>query len=169
MSKSVPRVELGLVRVNPGDATTVQEAIVRLTEWLRAEDPRSDNSYRPQRMGSVLTNGHFLQWSVRYAIVRSKSNHNGWPPRVLRPDSRGEILTNRSMKLGVCRVREDEAERFRGACLAFIATYCQGGEVLNQSKFLTLSAVGFADCVLQNPKLHNLPVPPWSVMLFDQV
>ena len=167
-SKSVfSRVELGQVRVSPGDAAIVQQSRIRLTRWLTKEPTDSDNRYRPARLGAMLSTGQFVNWSIRYAIVRAEQGHRGWPERILREVKRAEILAARELSLGACRVRQAEAQALRMACLDFVETLSGPTESINQSKFLTLAVVGFAECVRQTTALRNLPLPPWSgQMLF---
>ena len=168
MGKSTPtdsRVELGQVRVHLGDATVVQEARVRLTRWLVGEPDDSDTRYRPPRMGAVLSDGQFIAWAVRYAIVRAEQGHRAWPSRILERAKRTQILQGRKLPLGACRVGRPEAKAFRMACLDFVETLSGPTESINQSKFLTLAVVGFAECVRQTAALRNLPLPPWSGQL----
>ena len=68
----------------------------------------------------------------------------------------------RGIVLGACRVAPGEATAFRRACLSFFETICDPTEDINQSKFLTLSVVGFAECVKKTAALYNLPMPPWA-------
>lgn len=164
-SREDPRVELGQVRVNRDDAAVIQAGTIKLTRRLDDEPIDSDNRYRPRRLGSLLSVGMFVSWAVRYAIVRARQGHRGWPKRILQPPERMKILTGRTVKLCACRVPESEARAFRKACPDFVETFCDPTESINQSKFLTLAVVGFAECVLATAALHNLPLPPWSGQL----
>ncbi|MHC4917751.1 MAG: hypothetical protein ACYTGB_19925 [Planctomycetota bacterium] len=161
-SRGDPRVELGQVRANLDDAAVILAARIKLTRWLAEEPIDSDNRCRPPRLGAMLSPGKFVSWAVRYAIVRAEQGHRGWPKRILQPPERKKILTGRSAKLCACRVTRSEARAFRRACPDFVETLCEATESINQSKFLTLAVVGFAECVLETAALHNLPLPPWS-------
>ncbi len=156
------RVEIGQVRVNPEDTKLLHASRIRVTKWLEDESPNSDNRYRPARLGAVLSLGQFSAWAVRYAIIRGENNHNGWPERILIPNRRAKILEGRCKPLCACRIDPTEAKAFRKACLSFLETICEPGEKLNQSTFLTLAVVGFAECVRKTPALRNLPMPPWA-------
>lgn len=163
-SKDKPRkkVELGSVRVNPSDAPLVHKARQKVSLWLLKGGDEAQN-YLPVRLGGVLTPGQFIDWAVTYANVRAGKEHGGWHPRVLKPEHRGVMLTDRSEVLGDCRVSTDDADAFRLACLSFMQVYCPRGEDLTLSRFLTLTVVGFAECVRVTTVLHNLPGPPWPV------
>jgi hypothetical protein len=156
------RVELGLVRTSPKDAALVQQARIRLTRWFEREPASSDNRYRPARLGVILSQRQFSAWAVRYGVVRAEHRHNAWPARIFVPERRLEMLQGRNVLLGACRVDPTEAKAFRKACLSFFEAFCAPTEDINQSKFLTLAVVGFAECVMKTAALHNLPVPPWS-------
>lgn len=156
------RVELGQVRVSAKDAVLVQKARIRLTRWFEREPTDSDNRYRPNRLGVLLSPGKFCAWAIRYVIVRAEQGHKGWPGRVLVPDLRAGMFKQRKVVVGVCRVHPGEAKAFRHACLSFLEDLCHEDEDLTQSKFLTLAVVGFSECVKDTPALHNLPIPPWS-------
>ena len=156
------RVELGLVRINPTDAELVQQARIRLTRLFEREAVNSDNPYRPARLGVILSQRRFSAWAVRYAIVRAQHGHDSWDERILVPARRLDILRGRSVRLGACRVDSAEAKAFRKACLSFFETFCDATEDINQSKFLSLAVVGFAECVMGTAALHKLPMPPWS-------
>lgn len=164
-SREDPRVELGQVRVNRDDAAVIQAATIKLTRRLDEEPADSDNRYRPRRLGVLLSPGMFVGWALRYAIIRARQGHRGWPGRILQPPERKKILTARTVKLCACRVPEGEARAFRKACLGFVETLCDPAEPINQSKFLTLAVVGFAECALSTAALHDLPLPPWSGQL----
>lgn len=159
---SFSRVELGLVRINPTDAGVVRQARIRLTRLFEREAANSENPYRPARLGAILSQRRFSAWAVRYAIVRAQHGHDSWDERILVPGRRLEILKGRSVKLRACRVYSADANAFRKACLSFFETLCDATEDINQSKFLTLAVVGFAECVMGTTVLQKLPMPPWS-------
>lgn len=161
-SEASPRVELGQVRINPKDAQLIQVARIRLTRWFEREPANADNSYRPARLGALLSPRQFGAWAVRYAIVRAEHEHNCWPEQILIPEHRRRILSERRIVLGACRVAPTEAAAFRRACLSFYEMICAPAEDINQSRFLTLAVVGLAECVKKTAALYNLPMPPWA-------
>ena len=155
------RVDLGELLVNRSDADLIRTIIPLLSGRLEQETPAVSEPFRPPRMGSLLVPGRFFAWAVRYAITRADRDHAGWHLRLRTPEDRKLILTGREVRLGACRVYESEATSFRLACQSFYRTLCARDERMNQSRFLTLSVVGFAECVKACANLHDLPSPPW--------
>jgi hypothetical protein len=159
--KRPKKVELGRVQVSKADAEIVHKARARVSGWLLKGGDEAE-TYLPVHLRAILTPGQFTDWAVTYANVRAGKDHSGWHVRVLKSEHRDVMLRERSVVLGDCRVSKLDADAFRIACLSFMQIYCPNEEDLTLNRFLTLSVVGFAECIRATSFLHILPLPPWA-------